>query len=724
MKKGILLAFAVALLTLLAPGRAAQATTSIAIGLNHIQTLVEGVSNNQIGVASQPSWLGFNEGRFSELGEISAGLDFQTNQNDGDNDGVGDSDDECPDTAPSVPVDGEGCSDEQVDGDGDGVCDPGAPSGGPSGCTGSDDCPDTPPSDLDVGSSGCTITPLGIVVIKKVIEPPGPQGNFTFNHTIDDSGPFTLSQGGSKTFNFIPIGPYTVTEQTPTGGFRFVEWQCLNRFGAVIGPPSSTPTATFEVKFNQTDTCIFTNRRVIDPGVAESVALEGRADVFVMIGAELWKDHPVDQPITEETIQMWREVEQEIIDNKLEELGEGFVLKERYKFVLRIRGTVIGGEALEKLKNNEHVMMVSLDEGEGSGHLADNVPLIDADQWLADGVTGEGVLVAVIDSGIDPNHADLADDLAFEECFGDNDGGINGIGFCPGGSDRRSGVGAAEDDESHGSHVTGIVTSKGTVSPVGVAPDAEIVAIKVLDGANNFYYFAEILAAVDFVIINKPVAGGFLDVKLVNMSLGTNARFDSDCDGSNAWNMAGASAVNLLRVLGVTVFASSGNDSSTTSMSSPACLSEVVSVGATDDFDNVAAFTNSNASTDMMAPGVGVVSTDNTGVTAIKSGTSMASPHAVGCAALLIEAGVVMTPAEVEARLKNSPVQVSVGTFSFPRIDCRIPSDRPSVGGLSSFASSSRSSSGRIALVAGGIAALVAVAATGAWYTRKRWLRS
>ena len=104
------------------------------------------------------------------------------------------------------------------------------------------------------------------------------------------------------------------------------------------------------------------------------------------------------------------------------------------------------------------------------GRLADTVPLIDADKWHADGVTGDGVLVAVIDSGIDTDHADLADDLAFEECFGDNDGGINGIGFCLGGTDRLSGVGAAEDDQGHGSRVTGILTSSGTVSPVGVAP--------------------------------------------------------------------------------------------------------------------------------------------------------------------------------------------------------------------------------------------------------------
>ena len=240
-----------------------------------------------------------------------------------------------------------------------------------------------------------------------------------------------------------------------------------------------------------------------------------------------------------------------------------------------------------------------------------------------------------------------------------------------------------------------------------------------LDSLNNFYYYydSEILAALNFVIVNKPVAGGSLDVDLINMSLGTNALFDSDCDASTAYNMGGAAAVNVLRAMGVTVFASSGNNGSTTSMSSPACLSDVVSAGATDDFDNVAAFTNSNASTDLLAPGVGVVSTDNTGSTAAKSGTSMASSHAVGCAALLIEAGVVATPAEVEARLETSSVQVSVGNLTIPRIDGRIPSDRPSVGGATSFLDGDAARSAFLGSAAAGV---LVVSMAAAWHLRRR----
>lgn len=74
---------------------------------------------------------------------------------DEDGDGVDDNNDLCPGTASGANVDNDGCSDAQVDGDGDGVCDPGAASGGPSGCTGVDNCPNTPNADqADFDSDG------------------------------------------------------------------------------------------------------------------------------------------------------------------------------------------------------------------------------------------------------------------------------------------------------------------------------------------------------------------------------------------------------------------------------------------------------------------------------------------------------------------------------------------------------------------------------------------
>jgi hypothetical protein len=127
-----------------------------------------------------------------------------------------------------------------------------------------------------------------------------------------------------------------------------------------------------------------------------------------------------------------------------------------------------------------------------------------------------------------------------------------------------------------------------------------------------------------------------------------------------------------LRANGVTALASAGNNGSSTQMTSPACLSNVISVGATDNADNVWVDTNSNASTDIFAPGVGVLSSDLANGTIVADGTSMASPHAAGCAALLIETGEAVTPNQIEARLETSAFQVTDpgNNLTFPRIDC------------------------------------------------------
>jgi subtilisin family serine protease len=323
---------------------------------------------------------------------------------------------------------------------------------------------------------------------------------------------------------------------------------------------------------------------------------------------------------------------------------------------------------LDALTAHPEVRRMDLDVS-GAGSLASSVPVINADVLHGFGFTGSGVTVAVLDSGLQTDHPDLADDLMHQDCFLDEDGSINGVGDCPNGSDRQTGAGAAEDGKGHGTQTTGIVTSRGTVSAVGVAPDAGIVAVKVLDDsgtAGTFSFFTEIVAALDHIIASHP------EVQVINMSLGTSALYVGDCDDSTAFNILGAAAVDTLRASGVVAFASSGNGSSGTRMSSPACLSQVISVGATDDGDIVAAFTNTSTTTDVMAPGVSVTSTGLGGGTSTGSGTSFASPHAAGCAALLLEAGLATTPDEIEARLESSGTQVVDATngLSFPRIDC------------------------------------------------------
>lgn len=356
---------------------------------------------------------------------------------------------------------------------------------------------------------------------------------------------------------------------------------------------------------------------------------------------------------------------------------DDFSVDRTYAVVPAVTATVRSVEALDLVVADATVEAVVPDLVL-TGSLGTSVPFIGADARQAAGNQGEGVTVAVMDTGVDLDHPDLVDDIIAEACFGDPDGAIDGVGFCPSGSDRQFGAGAAEDDAGHGTHVTGIVTSAGTVSAPGVAPGADIVAIKVLDNSTfaGSGSIADLLAGWDWIITNN----GTLDISVLNMSLG-GGNYGGDCDGD--FPVAATTIANL-RSIGVTPFASSGNVTGAADpndeMTFPACLSDVISVASVDTADNVATDSKSNGDTDLFAPGVNIESLAIGGGTLTTSGTSMASPHAAGCAALLIEAGDATDPDAVETRLETSPFQVTdLNGVTIPRIDCSPEAGAPPV---------------------------------------------
>jgi subtilisin family serine protease len=342
-------------------------------------------------------------------------------------------------------------------------------------------------------------------------------------------------------------------------------------------------------------------------------------------------------------------------------------VRRRFVAVPALAAVARSEAGVRRLAADPRVRRIDLEVG-GTGGLVNSVPLIRGDLRHERGNTGTGVVVAILDTGFDSDHPDLQGALVGEACFGRDGTNTDDVGFCPDGTDRQFGDGAAEDDQGHGTHVSGIVTAIGDAAGPGVAPDASIFAIKVLDfggAAGRFFFLSEIVAALDY-IVNNP---GF-NIQVANLSLGTTAQYDGVCDNADANTMAVQSAADQLRSAGVTVFASAGNNGGT-QMGLPACVSSVISVGASDNNDNVAGFSDVNETTDIFAPGVNIVSLLMGGGPRTASGTSMASPHAAGCAALLIHAGDATTPAEVEARLKNSAFTVTTGGNTFPRIDCR-----------------------------------------------------
>jgi subtilisin family serine protease len=140
---------------------------------------------------------------------------------------------------------------------------------------------------------------------------------------------------------------------------------------------------------------------------------------------------------------------------------QDFTVAYRYRTFAALTGRV-SATGLDKLAIDGDVFAVGPD-GEGHAQLDQSVPFIGADQVHALGVTGADQTVAVLDTGIDTDHPDLADDIA-----------AGGWHFLSQGANQGAG---AEDDNGHGTNVSGIITSKGMVSSRGVAPDADMLAV-------------------------------------------------------------------------------------------------------------------------------------------------------------------------------------------------------------------------------------------------------
>jgi subtilisin family serine protease len=340
----------------------------------------------------------------------------------------------------------------------------------------------------------------------------------------------------------------------------------------------------------------------------------------------------------------------------------------RFMAVPALAVTVSSQAALSRLAGDDAVVRVDLDVG-GGGGLSLSVAQIGATERHARGNDGAGVNVAILDTGVDLGHPALEGRIVHEACFGGA-----ATPFCHNGTNRHVGSGAARDDAGHGTHVVGIMAASGEGSAPGVAPAAGIVAVKVMDNcsfAGCFYAFSELVAALDYLIANQET----LNVRAINMSLGTSQRFPGVCDEATAFNMAGAHAVNTLRSLGVVTIASSMNNGSGSEMGSPACLSNVVSVGAVTREDVVPTFSNGNHLTDVLAPGVGITSLARGGGTISAGGTSMAAPHVAGCAALIAQSDPGVTADQLAQRLRTSPVRVTdpKNNLSYPRLSCVDP---------------------------------------------------
>lgn len=239
---------------------------------------------------------------------------------------------------------------------------------------------------------------------------------------------------------------------------------------------------------------------------------------------------------------------------------------------------------------------------------------------------GAAIKVAVLDTGIDTKHPDLLTNLK---------GGFSAVSYTT----------SYNDDNGHGTHVAGaIAAANNTIGVVGVAPQAELYAIKALDRRGSGY-LSDVIEGLDWAVANG--------IQVVNMSLGTASDIQSLHD-----------AVIRANAAGIVQVAAAGNESAAVIF--PAAYPEVIAVAATDSANAVAYFSNYGPAVDLAAPGVKIYSTYKGQTYATLSGTSMATPHVSGAAALLLSVPAKCdldldgrcSPAEVQQRLEATAIDL------------------------------------------------------------------
>ncbi|MBI2827190.1 MAG: S8 family serine peptidase [Planctomycetia bacterium] len=307
-----------------------------------------------------------------------------------------------------------------------------------------------------------------------------------------------------------------------------------------------------------------------------------------------------------------------------------------------------------------------------------NLNAINAPEAWAQGYTGQGVVVAVVDTGVDSNNSDLAGRMwvnAGEIAGNGIDDDQNGFVDDTSGWDFASGDNNPNDGNGHGTHVAGTIAAdnNGTGS-TGVAPGATIMPVRVL-GSNGSGTADAVAAGIRYAAANGA--------DIINLSLG------------GSFSSVIQSAIQYAQQLNVLVVVAAGNESASTP-SYPArfsaSMNNVISVGAHTSSNTIASFSNdvgSSGAVQVDAPGVNIYSTYIGGRYATLSGTSMATPHVAGLAALALSANHNLTASQLRTLIVDGANRTISGSDSNGGINAAVTVALAASGQVSSSAATS-----------------------------------
>ena len=326
----------------------------------------------------------------------------------------------------------------------------------------------------------------------------------------------------------------------------------------------------------------------------------------------------------------------------------------RYHLIHSIAGTV-SITKIELLSNLPGVVMVELD-GILSVQMAEvndvhGIPMI----WDETGYTGAGSVVSIIDTGIDSDHVGL-DDL--DDDNSTNDAKVIAFYDAVNSPELTNGTEVkAYDDQGHGTHCAGITAGTGapTYDYVGVAPQAQLVGVKVLDSGGSGS-FATVMAGMEWTVDKRHD----FNIRAASMSLGG--------PGVIEWTSSEEESVNrmaneMMRS-GIALFIAAGNAAISAQIGTPGSAEDVITVGSLDKNTAIAVYSSQGPTEEgRVKPNIAFVGSDvmapdfNTGDGyTSKSGTSMATPGAAGLAALMYQANPDLSPFDVRNIMQETSI--------------------------------------------------------------------